>query len=344
MTMARSVYFERVYRGTGNLRAEYAASRPRVMADAEAWRNGDTAPSRVPVSLMGAYAALRLTRDPELAEAFNEEASQIGAMAGFINEARSGMTHTMLPFSRSAADIAYAAAMSRSCSDWAIRGEDTRVEGGYFHYLPNHRGPPIVRYVDRSGEGPLRSEVLLDPSHLETLLPRIEALPAPPARFVAVAPERHWIRLELSPPMRALLMEKPPGLRARSRGALSLVSRSAVVFLTELEIQEDDLGIALKELPVERVMALQAAAFDDQWLLLEHPEFCALGPFPDLFTPGSESPARVDPAHVFAEALGGKEVETLSLPTGLALNLMQRFHWMAAPHPVIWRALAEASE
>ncbi len=344
MTIVRSLYFERVRRGSGRLRAEYAANCPRLPLKDEAWRINTKAHARVPVSLMGAYVAYRLTKDARIGDAFNEEARQVGAMSAFIDLARSGMNHTMLPFSRSAADIAYAAAMSRSSTDWVLRGEDTRVSGGYFRHSARQRGGASVRYIDRSGIETEPKEALLDPSKVEKMLPRIEALPRPMARFVTSEPDQNWLRVDLEPSMRSLVTDKPLGVRNRNRGAVSLVSRSSVVFVAEVELREDDTGIALRELPVERVMELQAAALDDQWLLLEHPEFCAMGPFPDLFTPGSEALARIEPTHMLAHWLGGQDLETLAVRPALALDLMNKFHWMAAPHPVIWRALVEASQ
>ncbi len=343
-TFIRSQYFERVRRGSGRLRAEYAASCPRLPLRQGGWQIDTDEQARVPVSLMGAYVAHQLTRDSRLGDAFNEEARQIGAMSGFIGQALSGMPHTMLPFSRSAADIAYAAAMSRSGRDWALRGQDTRVSAGYFRYSAQQRGAAAVRYIDRSGIEVEPKETLLEPSKVEKMLPRIEALARPMARFVSVEPDQQWIRLEFDPSMRVLLSEKPVGLRNRNRGAISLVSRSSITFLAEVELREDDTGIALWELPVERVMELQAAALDDQWLMLEHPELCAIGPFPDLFTPGSEALARVEPTHTLAHWLGGEDLQTLAVGPAVAVDLMRKFHWMGAPHPVIWRALAEASQ
>jgi len=344
MTIVRSLYFERVRRGSGRLRAEYAANCPRLLLGDEAWRIDTEAHARVPVSLMGAYVAYRLTKDARIETAFNEEARQVGAMSAFIDLARSGMNDTMLPFSRSAADIAYAAAMSRSNTDWVLRGEDTRVSGGYFRHSAPGRGAASVRYIDRSGIESEPTEALLDPSKVEKMLPRIQALSRPMARFVTVEPDQNWLRVDLEPSMRSLVTDKPLGVRTRNRGALSLVSRSSVAFLAEVGLSEDDTGIALRELPVERVMELQAAALDDQWLLLEHPEVCAIGPFPDLFTPGSEALARIEPIHTLAAWLGGEDLQTLAVPPALALDLMRKFHWMAAPHPVIWRALAEAAQ
>ena len=343
-TYARSPYFERVRRGSGRLRAEYASGCPKLPMNDGAWRIDTDANARVPVSLMGAYVAHRLSPDARIDTAFNEEARQITAMAAFIDEAHSGMTHAMLPFSRSAADIAYAAMMSRSGRPWGLRGDDTRVEGGYFRYLAQQRGAPPVRYIDRNGIETEPKAMLLEPSSLEKVLPRIDALPRPMARFVSVDPEQCWIRLEFEPSMRSLVADKPVGVRNRNHGALSLVSRSSVAFLAEVGLSEDDTGIALRELPVERVMELQAAALDDQWLLLEHPEVCAIGPFPDLFTPGSEALARVEPTQTLDHWLGGEDLQTLAVPPALALDLMRKFHWMAAPHPVIWRALAEAAQ
>lgn len=343
-TFIRSPYFERVRRGSGRLRAEYATSCPRLPLQDGVWRMDTDTPARVPVSLMGAYVAYQLTKDLCLEAAFNEEARQISAMSTFIDEAQSGMTHTMLPFSRSAADIAYAALMSRSGQGWALRGEHTRVEAGYFRLSAQQRGATSVRYIDRTGIEVEPKAMLLEPSKLEKVLPLIAALSRPMARFVTADPEQHWIRLEFEPSMRSLVTDKPAGLRNRNRGAISLVSRSSITFLAEVELREDDTGIALRELPVERVMELQAAALNEQWLLLEHPEFCALGPFPDLFTPGSEALARVEPTHMLAHWLGGQDLETLAVTPALAVDLMRRFHWMGAPHPVIWRALAEASQ
>jgi hypothetical protein len=319
-TFIRSQYFERVRRGSGRLRAEYAASCPRLPLIQGGWQIDTDEHARVPVSLMGAYVAHQLTRDSRLGDAFNEEARQIGAMSGFIGQALSGMTHTML------------------------RGQDTRVSAGYFRYSAQQRGAAAVRYIDRSGIEVEPKETLLEPSKVEKMLPRIEALARPMARFVSVEPDQQWIRLEFDPSMRALLSEKPVGLRNRNRGAISLVSRSSITFLAEVELREDDTGIALWELPVERVMELQAAALDDQWLMLEHPELCAIGPFPDLFTPGSEALARVEPTHTLAHWLGGEDLQTLAVEPALAVDLMRKFHWMGAPHPVIWRALAEASQ
>lgn len=343
-TFIRAPYFERVRRGSGRLRAEYAAGCPRLPLREGSWQIDSDEQARVPVSLMAAYVAYELTRDARLAQAFNEEARQIAAMSAFIDQARSGMPDSLLPFSRSAAAIAYAAAMSRSGKDWALRGENTRVAAGYFRSIPPQRGAAAVRYIDRSGIEVEPREMLLEPSKVEKMLPRIAALARPIARFVSVEPDQQWIRLQFDPSMRELLSEKPAGLRHRNRGAISLVSRSSITFLAEVELREDDAGIALCELPVERVMALQAAALDDQWLMLEHPELCALGPFPDLFTPGSQALARVEPTQTLAHWLGGDDLQTLALKPALALDLMRRFHWLGAPHPVIWRALAEASQ
>lgn len=343
-TLIRSPYFERVRRGSGRLRGEYAARCPRLLANDGGVDYDPLTQPRLPISLLGAYVALRISHDARIEAAFEEEAKQLTGMSEFLLQARSGMRHAVLPFSRRAADIAFAAAMSRSREDWALRGESTFVEGGYFRYS-GRKGPlPNVRYVDRSGVETAPEEVLLDPSKMAQMLPRIEALGRPMARFVTSEPEQHWLRLELLPEATTLLAEKPASLRSRNRGAISLVSRASVTFLAEVELREEERAIVVPGLPIERVMELQAASLNDQWLLLEHPEVCALGPLPDLFTPASTSLARVEPTQVFLHHLGGQELETLAVSPALAIDLMREFHWVSAPHPVIWRSIAEASQ
>ena len=68
----------------------------------------------------------------------------------------------------------------------------------------------------------------------------------------------------------------------------------------------------------------------------------SLGPLPDLFSPGSRMPVRLEPSLLLLDHLGGAELETISLPRALAVDLLARFDWLAAPHPVLWRQIVEA--
>jgi len=335
-------YLERVRRGVGRLRVEYAGQGGAPAALVGRAAHGDAGADLIAISLMGAYVALRLTEDPRLEAAFAAAKVERSVLIRFIEQARSGMPDAMLPFVRRDADLAYAVMMSRSCDAWLMRGDQTRVEAGHFVYRCVERGRAALRYVDRCGGQSGSEPVLLEPSRVDCLLSRVSELPRPIACFVAADAAEHGLRIECARELRALLTGRPGDLRGPDRGVISLVSRSAVRLLAEVGFHDEASGFAIADLPVERLMALHAASLDETWLLIEHPQFCALGPLPDLFSPGSRMPVRLEPSLLLLDHLGGAELETISLPRALAVDLLARFDWLAAPHPVAWRQVVEA--
>lgn len=306
---------------------------------------GDTSGTEevsVEVSLMGLYAGARLLERADIADALIMSGER-AAMPEFYAQARSGMPEALLPFERDELDLAYAASMARSVHECLLRGASTRVEGGYFKFVTPLKGDASVRYVDRSGIEGRPLQVLLDPVHSSALLQKISAWPSALASLRFTAIENQWFQVGFADALSAVFLRKEPAMR-RAMCVVSVVSRSRATFLTETEFHLE--GTILRPLawPVERLMELQAAALDDAWILIEHPEFCVLGPIPDLYEDGSESIARFEPTAAFNLWLGGFDQQTIPIKVSLARELVGRFHWMSAPHPVTWRLLVEASQ
>jgi hypothetical protein len=344
VTTFRPPYLERIRRGVGRLRVDYAA-RSGAAIDHRLFSCVDNKREvSLPVSLMTTYVALKLTGDPRIEQALADEPVRSAAMKRFLRLARGGMSDALVPFSRSEADLAYAAAMSRSCNSWLFRGEQSRVQAGHFVYRRSRRGPSTIRYIDRHGGFEMQDLGLLDPSIIDDLIQTLKTLRQPLARWVVTDSDGITLDLALSPELAARVQGPPAELTGKNRGVISLVSRSEVRFFAEVRLIERGAVISTAPLSVERWMELQAASIDEAWLLFEHPEFCALGPLPDLFSPGASAIARVEPIDLLTWALGGNELETVNLPCALAVELHRRFHWMSAPHPVLWRALIEATQ
>ena len=340
--LIRSEFYHRARPGSGRMRGELAPGWKAPDADSILNAAAGAAEPTVEVSLMGAYVCARLLGRDDIANAIHAQGARAD-LADFFAQARSGMPEAMLPFERHELDLAYAASMARATRDALLRGSHTRVEGGYFKFATSHRGEFSMRYVDRSGVEGLPSNVLLDPHRSDELISKLATLPRPLARLRFTGLEDEWFRIDFDDAVRPVFLQKPsPVFKAIC--PISLVTRSRVTFLTQLEFRLEACVLRPTVCPVERLMELQAAALDDAWLLIEHPEFCVLAPLPDLFTKGSESVARFEPIVAFELGLGGSDLQTLPIKASLARELIDRFHWMSAPHPVTWRLLAEASQ
>lgn len=279
------------------------------------------------------YILSRLRRWPGL-EIDDIKAAERALMAGPVNTAgqhlrdlaSTGMPDAIVPFKRSAIDIAYASQLAPLRVPSEFGGDDRLVDTGYF----------VIRisdayYVDEVQDTGLHDTRLLDPARVTQFLETVWTMPRRPCRY--------WVSGEHSGPdktqsevLRVLGPWVGPSIRYGTSFKVTLrllrpqsPESVAIIGSADLRLHQSDL--VLEQLKPELLMELQAAALSGTWLQMEHSQFSCFGPLPDLFEPGDGRDIWWHPREMLKDAFGVAPETHVSLDLHTARRIIKHVPW-----------------